>query len=124
VVQWNPPIGGGLDPYTWKTKRFRFTSPQQFKAFLILFQIPPEITITLGSRSIDQTMTFNPATQYLIVGVYADGRFVCEREVQVSGEVLLITGGFKATLWEFEFQGQVSIEFFKAASSVKELKSS
>jgi len=123
VQQWNPPSGNTLDSYSWRSKKFRFTSPQQFKAFMVLFNVPPEVTITLGSRSNDQTMTFNPATQYLIVGVYADGRFIVEREVQVSGETLLITNGFKATVWEFVFIGQVNISFFKAASSVKELRS-
>jgi hypothetical protein len=44
------------------------------------------------------------------------------REVQVSGETLLIPGGFKATFWEFQFESIVDIRFFKAASSVHELK--
>ena len=66
--------------------------------------------------------TFNPATQYMIVRVYADGRFILVREIQKSGEVLLITNGFKAEVWEFQFEGQVALTFFKCASSVKELK--
>jgi hypothetical protein len=125
VVQWNPPISdlNDLRDYVWRSKKFRFTSPQQFKAFMVIFNIPREVTITLGSRNTVFPQTFNTTNQYLIVNVIADGKLITTREVQVSGETLLINNGFKATIWEFEFQGQVEVIFFKAASSVKELRS-
>ena len=47
---------------------------------------------------------------------------VVVREIQKSGEVLLIPGDFKAELWEFQMEGVVGVRFFKVASSVKELK--
>ena len=126
IMQWNPPIGAPgtttLRSWQWKTKKFRFTTPQEFAAFMILFEVPPEITITLGVRNTDQMQTFDPTTQYLIIRVYADSRQVVVREIQRSGEVLTIPSGFKAELWEFEFEGQVGVRFFKVASSVKELK--
>jgi hypothetical protein len=126
VMQWNPPIGvpgeTTLRSWEWKTKQFRFTTPQQFKAFMVLFEVPPEITITLGPRNTDQGQVFDPTAQYLLVRVYADGRPVVVREIQKSGEVLLIPGGFKAELWEFMFVGQIGMKFFKVASSVKELR--
>jgi hypothetical protein len=126
VMQWNPPVGipdvTTLRSWEWKTKQFRFTTPQQFKAFMVLFEVPPEITITLGPRNTDQGQVFDPASQYLLVRIYADGRPVVVREVQKSGEVLLIPGGFKAEMWEFMFVGQIGLKFFKVASSVKELK--
>ena len=126
VMQWNPPQSTPgattLRSWQWKTKKFRFTAPQQFKAFMVLFEVPPEVTFTLGVRNTDQSQTYNSTTQYLIVRVYADGNPVVVREIQKSGEVLLITGGFKAELWEFEFEGIVGMRFFKCASSVKELK--
>jgi hypothetical protein len=105
VMQWNPPEGvpgaTNLRPWQWKTKKFRFTAPQQFAAFMVLFEVPPEITFTLGVRNTDQAQIYNPITQYLIMRVYADGRQVVVREIQKSGEVLTIPGGFKAELWEF-----------------------
>lgn len=126
VMQWNPPVGvpgtTSLRPWQWKTKKFRFTAPQQFKAFMVLFEVPSEVTFTLGPRNTDQAQTYNPNTQYLIIRVYADGNPVVVREIQKSGEVLLITGGFKAELWEFQFEGIIAMRFFKVASSVKELK--
>lgn len=126
IMQWNPPQGNPgtttLRSWQWKTKKFRFTMPQQFAAFMTLFTIPPEVQITLGVRNTDQNQVYNQATQYLILRVYADGRQVVVREIQKSGEVLTIPGGFKAELWEFQFEGQIGLEFFKVASSVKELK--
>ena len=126
VMQWNPPQGvpgtTSLRSWQWKTKKFRFTSPQQFKAFMVLFDVPQEVQITLGVRDTTQNQTYKPASQYLIVRVYADGRQVVVREIQFSGEVLVIPGGFKAELWEFQFEGIVAMRFFKVASSIKELK--
>ncbi len=126
VMQWNPPVGSPgtthLQSWEWKTKQFRFTMPQQFKAFMVLYEVPPEVQIALGPRNNDQSQVFNAETQYLIVRVYADGRQVVVREVQKSGEVILIPDGFKAELWEFQFEGQIGMKFFKVASSVKELK--
>jgi hypothetical protein len=126
IMQWNPPIGvpgtTTLRSWQWKTKRFRFTAPQQFKAFMVLFEVPPEVTVTLGVRNTDQAQVFDPTAQYLIIRVYADGNEIVVREIQKSGEVLLIPGDFKAELWEFQLEGQVGVRFFKVASSVKELK--
>ena len=126
IAQWNPPVGNPgtttLRSWAWKTKQFRFTAPQEFKAFLTLFDVPPEVTLTPGVRNNDQAQVFNPESQFLTVKVYADGKQIVVREVQRSGEVLLIPGGLKAELWEFLFQGVVSLKFFKTASSVKELR--
>jgi hypothetical protein len=128
VMQWNPPIGNPgtthLWDWTWKSKQFRMAFPASFKAFQIIYEVPPEVQITLGTRNTDQNQTYNPATQYLIVRIWADGRFVVVREIQNSEEVLLVPDGFKAMLWEIEFQGQVSVKHFKMATSVKELRKS
>ena len=126
VRQWNPPIGvpgtTTLWDWMWRSKPFRMAFPASFKAFKIIFSVPPEVTIVPGVRNTDQSQVYNPATQYLIVRVYADGRFVMVKEVQKNEEVLLIPDGFKAVIWEFELQGQINIAHFKVATSVKELR--
>jgi len=58
----------------------------------------------------------------LICRVFGDGEQLVVREVQQSGEVLLIPHGAKWTQWEFQFEGVIRMKFFKAATSVKELK--
>ena len=126
IQQWNPPVGKKgttfLRAWQWKTKQFRFTMPQMFKAFMVLFEVPGEVGFMPGMRNTDQYQNYDPTTQYLLLRVYADGKLVVVREIQRSGEVLLIPGGFKAELWEFLFEGIVGLKFFKVASSVKELK--
>ena len=126
IIQWNPPVGDPgtttLRSWQWKTKKYRFTMPQQFAAFIVMFDVPPEIEITLGVRNTNQAQIFDATKQYLIIRVYADGREVVVREIQKSGEVLTIPGGFKAEIWEFQLEGQVGVRFFKVASSIKELK--
>lgn len=122
VYQWNPPNGGILWPWIWKTKKFRFTFPQQFKAFMVLYDIPKEVTTVQGTRNNDQTQIYDPATQLLIVRIFADGKQIVVREIQQNGETILIPGGSKWTQWEFQFEGIIRMKFFKAATSVKELK--
>ena len=122
VYQWNPPNGGALWSYKWKSKQFRFTAPQQFMAFAVYYDIPSEVTITPGVRDVDPNMLYDEAAQLLIVRIWGDGNQLVVREVQQSGETLLIPGGSKWTLIEFQLEGQVNVKLFKMASSIKELK--
>ena len=129
VVQWNPPISDPHGPapttllgWTYRTKKYRYTSPQQFAAFMVMFNVPSEVQFTPGVRNTDQAQVYDPTTQWLIAKVFADGRLVVVREVQKSGEVLSIPGGFKAEVWEVQLEGIVAVTFFKMASSIKELK--
>ena len=132
VRWWLPPSNyngvtpyGTLYPWIWKSKKFRLPFAAQFKAFKINFSVPSEVTITPPtpeSRNNDQSQVFNPLTQYLIIRVYADGVQVVVREIIKDNEILLIPEGFKATYWEFQFEGQIYMYLFKASSSVKELK--
>jgi len=127
VMQWNPPAAvpgtTTLWDWVWKSKKYRFTFPQQFKCFLVLFRVPPEVEFTPGARVVTPDMTYDPTSQWLIVRIFADGRQAVVREVQKSGEVLMSLSGFKATEWEIQFEGIVQIDFYKMATSIKELKS-
>ena len=121
----NPTGGGSLLPWVWKSKKFRFQYPCQLKAFKIRFNVPPEVTITppsITTRNTDQQQVFDPQSQWLIVRVYADEKQIVVREVVMDGEVLLIPGGFKSELWEFQFESIVNMFLFKASSAVKQLR--
>jgi hypothetical protein len=126
IMQWNPPIGipgtTTLWDWTWMSKPFRMAFPASFKAIKIIFEVPDEVMITLGPRNTDQNQVYDPTTQYLIIKVFADDRFVMVKEIQASEEILLIPDGFKATLWELELQGQVNVTHLKMSTSVKELR--
>ena len=103
-------------------KQFRSAFPTSFKCIKTIFEVPPEVTIRPGVRNTDQNQTYNPATQYLTIKVFADGRFIMVKEQQQSGEILLIPDGFNATIWELELQGQVIIKYLEMANSIKELR--
>jgi hypothetical protein len=126
VMQWNPPIGipgtTTLWDWEWRSKKFRMPFAASMKCFQIMFDVPPEVMITLGQRNTNQSQIFDPTSQYLIVSIYADNKFIVVREVQKSEEVLLIPDGFKAILWEMRLQGQVNVIHAKMATSVKELR--
>jgi hypothetical protein len=126
VMQWNPPVANPgtttLWDWTWESKPFRMAFPASFKAIKIIFDVPSEVTIIPMTRNTSQDQVFDPATQWLIIRVYADDRFVMVKEILRNEEVLLIPDGFKATLWELELQGQVNVVHLKMATSVKELR--
>jgi hypothetical protein len=111
-------------PYLWRSKVFQFNFKQQFVAAYVFFDLPASVTIptpSAATRNTSQTQSFNPATQYLIMRVYADGNIVYVREIQKSGELIMFPSGFKANFWQFEFEGQVNIKNVQIATSVKEL---
>ena len=125
VRQWLPAVSAELFNWTWKSKKYRFPWPENFKAFKVSFEVPPEVTIpppTPESRNNDQSQVFNPLTQYLIVRIYADGVEVVVREVIASDEILLIPEVGRKIYWEVQFEGQINMYFFKMATTVKELR--
>lgn len=125
ILQWNPAPATSQEPFTWQTKEFRFPFAQQFVAGKVLFDVPDSVTIptpTAATRNTSQTQTFNPASQYLLLYVYADERLVLVREIQQSGELFMIPSGFKASYWSVKMVGQVVVRDFEIATSVKELQ--
>jgi hypothetical protein len=125
VVEWNPETVTSLMPYIWTSKQFRFPFAQQIVGGMIYFTVPGSVNIpqpTPATRNTSQSQVFNPATQYLVLSVFADGNLVLVREIQESGELVLFPSGFKATYWQFSVQGQVTIKEMKFATSIKELQ--
>jgi len=122
VYQWDTPSQTVFSSYTWRSKVFQFPYKRQFVGAKVFFNIPSSVTITLGARNTSQTQAFDPTSQYLLMRVFADGREVLVREVQTSGEQILFPSGFKADMWQFQFEGQVELLNFQAATSIKELQ--
>jgi hypothetical protein len=125
VSQWNPETNDGLMPFVWRSKDFTFLFPQQFAAGIVHFNVPSTVTIpvpTPATRNTSQTQAFNPAKQYLLLRVFADGKQILVREIQVTGELILLPSGFKALFWSFQIEGIVEVKKMQFASSVKELR--
>jgi hypothetical protein len=125
VYQWDAPAQTLFEPYIWRSKVFQFPYKRQFVGAKVFFNVPSTVTIpppSPGTRNTSQTQVFDPTTQYLLLRVYADGKLILVREVQTSGEQILFPSGFKADMWQFQFQGQVELLNFQAATSIKELQ--
>jgi hypothetical protein len=124
VAQWNPENPTPLLPYIWRSKNYRFPFPQQFVAGIVHFNIETPIAPapSEATRNTSQTQNFDPSKQYLLLRVFADGRQVLVREIQKSGELILLPSGFKALFWSFQFEGTVEIVYAQFASSTKELR--
>jgi hypothetical protein len=56
-----------------------------------------------------------------IVRIIADGKYVTERELRYSTELMRIASQSKYTTWQVEIEGIVSVTSVKMATSVKEL---
>lgn len=124
VFEWNPETANALLPYVWRSKDYRLTYPQNLVAGKIAFNIPPTVNIPVPqatTRNLSQTQVFNPATQYLLLRVFADGVQVMVREIQVSNELIMLPSGFKSLYWSFQIEGIVEVRFMQFATSVREL---
>lgn len=125
VSEWDAQGSTTQQPYVWRSKLYQMPYKQEFVAAIAYFDVPSSVTIptpTDATRTITQPHSFNPNTQYFIIKVYADGVLRATREVQRSGELILLPSGFKANYYQFEIEGQVAVKNIQIATSVKELR--
>jgi hypothetical protein len=99
----------------------QFPYKQEFVAAKIFFIVPSWVPFTPGVRNTSQTQTYDPTSQYLLLKVWADGVLRLVREVQVSGELILIPAGTRSDMWQIELDGIVTVQNVQMATSVKEL---
>lgn len=112
----------------WRSKKFQGMHKDNFSAFRVWFDVPPggpQQPPTVRTE-VNPSNTSTPALAYVpgmfgVVRVLGDGKYVTERELRFSTELMRIVSDQKYTTWQFEFEGIVSITNLKAATSVKEL---
>jgi hypothetical protein len=111
------------DPYKWRSKIYISAMPENFEAVKVFFTIPNGTsTVPNGVPNNTLVQTYNPLTQYALLRVYADGNLIATRELEVSGQILRLPSGFKASQWQVEFEGVVNINSIEMATSAKELR--
>lgn len=110
------------EPYTWRSKLFQMPNMRNLEAMRIWFNVPPGAPTLnpVPDTSLNQELK---ADQWGLVRVYADGRHVFTREIRVSGEMLRLPSGFKATNWQIEVEARIQIYTIEAATAAKELAS-
>jgi hypothetical protein len=121
VYEWAPSRPTELLPWVWKSKDFEFPYAQDMVAALPIFDLPSQVTVKpAATHNTDQSQTFDPTKQLLLMRVYADGKQVLVREFLASGELALMPS-LKATFWAVQLEGVVRLRTWKWATSVKEM---
>lgn len=108
------------EPYVWRSKIFQTPVLKNFSAYKVYFYTPEDVLT--GPQNYDINQVFNPATQYAVIRIYADGKLVSARELRVPGELHRLPTGFKASFWQIEIEARVKLKSFQMATSVKELQ--
>lgn len=104
--------------YFWKSKVFQPSIKKNFEALRIWFDVPTFMDApTVAIRR--QTTYEND--MYGMVRVRADGQLILSREFRTSGEIIRLPSGFRAALWQVEFEGRATIFNVEMATSMKEL---
>lgn len=123
-IYWlDPTQDSPRETYIWRSRIITMPNRRNLEAMRVWWNVPPGLSVTLGNPNTNLVQTFNPATQYGLVRVYADGRHVFTRELRTSGELIRLPSGFKATHWQVEVEGRVTIYQIEAATAAKELGS-
>lgn len=94
--------------FKWRSKTLNAPDARNFAAMRIYFGSLPGIQPPQGSVTTAR--------------VYADGRLVWTRPLLTSGEICKLPSGFRATYWEIEIEGQVSLKSIEFATTAKELQ--
>lgn len=112
-------------PYKWRSKLYQQNAKNNFEVMRVFFKVPPGTpalnATRLEAETNDAVWDTLPADRYGFVRVYADGVLVTVRELRVSNELLRIASGFKAFVWQWEFEGRVDISNVKLGTTVREL---
>ena len=116
----DPPDETYQQPYLWRSKVYRTPLAVNLGAAKIYFTVPTGApTLTTENTNLVQTLGAN---QYALFRMYADGVLKHTRELRVSGELFKLPSGYKATSWQFEIEGRVTVFDIQVASSAKELR--
>ncbi len=121
---WDKPAQPRNSSFVWQSKLFEFPAKQAFIAAKVFFSVADAAIPqpAPAERNTDQTQKYDPSRQYLLLRVYAGGKQILVREIQQSGELILIPGGLKEDYWQFRLEGQVIVQNVQLATSVKELR--
>lgn len=120
VYHINHTVGFNIQPYRWLSKKLQTPKLENFTAFKCYMTVPSTFNPS-GPPNHDLIQDFDPATQLALARVYADGRLVATRELRKSGELHRLPTGYKAEVWQVEFEGVTRITSFQMATSIKEL---
>ena len=119
-----------IQSYLWRSKKFQGPHKENFAAFRVWFDIPPggpqsppPTRTTVPFTTAPPTtarLTFRPG-MFGVVRIIADGKYITERELRYSTELMRVSSQSKYTTWQVEIEGVISVTMVKMATTVKEL---
>jgi len=119
-----------IQKYIWRSKKFQGPHKDNYSAFRVWFDIPPggpqtppvnRTTVPFSNPPSSTAKLAYAPGMFGIVRIIADGKYVTERELRYSTELMRIASQSKYTTWQVEIEGIVSVTSVKMATSVKEL---
>lgn len=117
-----------ITPTLWRSKKFEEPYKSNYAALRVWFDIPPggPQTPPATLTTADPTYTSSTGLPFVsgmfgVVRVLVDGRYVMERELRFSSQLMRLPSGFKGTTWQIEVEGIMSVTAVKLATSTKEL---
>ncbi|QGM46128.1 Ig domain-containing protein [Methylocystis heyeri] len=122
VYVWDDRRHKNYMPWVWRSKDILLPWAQEYYGGKVFFRVPTWQALTLGTRNTDQSQTFDPTKQYLLLRVWGDGKQILVREIQATGELIIFPAGSKYDVYRFQLEGQVTVFNAQFAMSVKELR--
>ncbi len=125
-----------IQPYLWRSKKFQGPHKDNFSAFRVFFDLPPggpqtppvnrTVVAPFNVDEFEATVTVTPLMTFKtgmlgIVRILADDKYIVEREIRNSEELMRIPSYARYSTWQLEVEGVVSVTNIKMATSVKEL---
>lgn len=122
---WDDVEVSGRIIYRWSSKEFQLPKPENLGALKIYFD-----SIPANSQSLNvdawavASLAALPLDVKATIKVYADRVLVFTRNLPtLSGELMRLPSGFKASIWQIEVTGRVRIDKIEMAGTDKELQS-
>jgi len=125
LYRWDDVENDGRIVYRWSSKEFHIGKPENLGAMKIYFDAIPANSQSLN---VDEwavaSLNSLPIDVKATIKIYADRVLVFTRNLPtLSGELMRLPSGFKASIWQIEVTGRVRIDRIEIAGTAKELQS-
>jgi hypothetical protein len=119
-----------ITPFLWRSKKFQGPHKENFAAFRVWFDLQPGGPQSPPATRTTVPFSVNPPTtaqlKYQpgmlgVVRIIADGKYITERELRFSTELMRVSSQSKYTTYQIEVEGVISVTMVKMATTVKEL---
>lgn len=120
---WDNVESDGRIAFRWQSKEFHIQRPENLGAMKVYFDAIPANSQSLAVDAwAVASLALLPLDVKAQIKIYADRVLVFTKNVLVTGDLMRLPSGFKASIWQLEVIGRVRIDSIEVASTVKELE--